>query len=208
MYRQCFGIGRFVAEPSQFGGTNIEGLRSGAFWFYYRLGFRPVESDAARRAEDEWSRMRADPRLSDAAVPTAAIHRVRHRTAHRVGAGGRDRRLERPRHLLDRRAIRRRSRARRCDAALRSVDRMLGTRTARAGRRTSGTPSKRSRRSSRSCRVLPHGRRPTSEASSSCCAPRVATSSAFTTGCDAIADCATRSSNWDPLQPAGERTIG
>jgi hypothetical protein len=38
-YRQCFGVGRFVAEPSQFGGTNSEGLRSGAFWFYYRLGF-------------------------------------------------------------------------------------------------------------------------------------------------------------------------
>ena len=43
VYRQCFGVGRFVAEPSQFGGTNSEGLRSGAFWFYYRLGFRPVE---------------------------------------------------------------------------------------------------------------------------------------------------------------------
>ena len=61
VYRQCFGVGRFIAEPSQFGGTNLEGLRSGAFWFYYRLGFRPVEPESARRAEDEWSRMRADP---------------------------------------------------------------------------------------------------------------------------------------------------
>src|SRR6185436_9582461 len=57
VYRQCFGVGRFVAEPSQFGGTNREGLRSGAFWFYYRLGFRPINRDAARRASDVWSRM-------------------------------------------------------------------------------------------------------------------------------------------------------
>jgi hypothetical protein len=61
VYRQCFGIGRFVAEPSQFGGTNREGLRSGAFWFYYRLGFRPVDQEAARRASDEWPRLTADP---------------------------------------------------------------------------------------------------------------------------------------------------
>ena len=36
-------MGRFVVEPSQFGGTNKEGLLSGAFWFYYRLGFRPID---------------------------------------------------------------------------------------------------------------------------------------------------------------------
>jgi hypothetical protein len=72
VYRQCFGVGRFVAEPSQFGGTNVEGLRSGAFWFYYRLGFRPVESAAARRADDEWSRMQADP---DYRTPLSRLRR-------------------------------------------------------------------------------------------------------------------------------------
>jgi len=61
VYRQCFGVERFVAEPSQFGGTNKEGLQSGAFWFYYRLGFRPIDPRAAQRAEDAWARMRADP---------------------------------------------------------------------------------------------------------------------------------------------------
>ena len=61
VYRQCFAVGRFIAEPSQFGGTNREGLRSGAFWFYYRLGFRPIEPDAAQRANEEWARMSADP---------------------------------------------------------------------------------------------------------------------------------------------------
>jgi len=61
VYRQCFGVGRFIAEPSQFGRTNREGLRSGAFWFYYRLGFRPIDRDAAGRAADEWSRMTSVP---------------------------------------------------------------------------------------------------------------------------------------------------
>ena len=72
VYRQCFGVGRFVAEPSQFGGTNREGLRSGAFWFYYRLGFRPVDPEAARRASDEWSRLAADPEYR---TPEARLRR-------------------------------------------------------------------------------------------------------------------------------------
>jgi hypothetical protein len=61
VYRQCFDVERFVAEPSQFGGSNKEGLQSGAFWFYYRLGFRPLDPRAAQRAEDAWARLRADP---------------------------------------------------------------------------------------------------------------------------------------------------
>ena len=60
VYARRFTVGRFVAEPSQFGGTNREGLQSGAFWFYYRLGFRPVDARAARLAGGEWARMQAD----------------------------------------------------------------------------------------------------------------------------------------------------
>jgi hypothetical protein len=60
VYRQRFAVARFVVEPSQFGGTNKEGLQSGAFWFYYRLGFRPMDARAARLAADEWSSMQAN----------------------------------------------------------------------------------------------------------------------------------------------------
>ncbi len=109
VYRQCFGVGRFVAEPSQFGGTNREGLRSGAFWFYYRLGFRPVEPEAARRASDEWSRMQADP---DYRTPESRLRRftdsdieLRLDPAPEIETEP----LERPRDPVDRRAIRRRS---------------------------------------------------------------------------------------------------
>ena len=72
LYRQRFGIGRFVAEPSQFGGSNKEGLLSGAFWFYYRLGFRPVDGRSARLAGEEWGRMQAD---ADYRTPLPALRR-------------------------------------------------------------------------------------------------------------------------------------
>ena len=72
VYRQRFGIGRFVAEPSQYGGTDKEGLLSGAFWFYYRLGFRPVDARSARLARDEWTRIASDPAYR---TPLAALRR-------------------------------------------------------------------------------------------------------------------------------------
>jgi hypothetical protein len=56
-YRQHFGVKRFIVEPYQFGAGNREGLLSGAFWFYYRLGFRPVERDVARLARAEFARL-------------------------------------------------------------------------------------------------------------------------------------------------------
>jgi hypothetical protein len=61
VYRGMFGAARFVVEPYQFGAGNDEGLRSGAFWFYWRLGFRPVDAGIARRAEREFQRLRRTP---------------------------------------------------------------------------------------------------------------------------------------------------
>ena len=60
VYAQRFAVGRFIAEPSQFGANNKEGLQSGAFWFYYRLGFRPVAARAAKLAGAEWARMQGE----------------------------------------------------------------------------------------------------------------------------------------------------
>lgn len=61
VYACCFEVDRFIAEPSQFGGSNMEGLASGAFWFYYRLGFRPIDARAAQLAAAEFARMRSEP---------------------------------------------------------------------------------------------------------------------------------------------------
>ena len=58
VYHALVGCTRFIANPYQFGGDNSEGLRSGAFWFYYRLGYRPVLDDVRKMAAREAARMR------------------------------------------------------------------------------------------------------------------------------------------------------
>ena len=57
VYAQLFSVERFIVEPYQFGAGNREGLESSAFWFYYRLGFRPVERKLQGLASDEFERM-------------------------------------------------------------------------------------------------------------------------------------------------------
>jgi hypothetical protein len=58
MYHHLVRCTRFIANPYQFGGENAEALQSGAFWFYYRLGYRPVLPTVGKLAQREWIRMR------------------------------------------------------------------------------------------------------------------------------------------------------
>jgi hypothetical protein len=60
VYHHRFGAVRFLAETSQFGEGEPEGLTSGAFWFYHRLGFRPVDLQLRRLVEVELGRLQAD----------------------------------------------------------------------------------------------------------------------------------------------------
>ena len=60
VYHALVGCTRFIANPYQFGGDNSEALRSGAFWFYYRLGYRPVLADVRKMAAREAARIRRD----------------------------------------------------------------------------------------------------------------------------------------------------
>jgi hypothetical protein len=54
LYRQLLGVNTFSVEPYQLGGSgNDEGIESGAFWFYRKLGFRPVRRELARLVERE-----------------------------------------------------------------------------------------------------------------------------------------------------------
>lgn len=57
LYRQRFGVGVFEAENYQLGHGNADGLKSGAYWFYYRLGFRPWDDRLGRIAAREVVRM-------------------------------------------------------------------------------------------------------------------------------------------------------
>jgi hypothetical protein len=57
VYGGHFGPEVFFVEPYQIGRGNPDGIRSGAFWFYYRLGFRPVQHELAALAETESTRI-------------------------------------------------------------------------------------------------------------------------------------------------------
>ncbi|MEO6445933.1 MAG: hypothetical protein ABIZ91_20430 [Gemmatimonadaceae bacterium] len=53
VFHSLFGVTRFVVNPYQFGADNDEALASGAYWFYDRLGFRPVRVATRRLANRE-----------------------------------------------------------------------------------------------------------------------------------------------------------
>jgi hypothetical protein len=61
VYRQAFAVRYFEVDAHQFGLDNPDGIASGAFWFYYRHGFRPVDPRLAKRAEREAQRLAATP---------------------------------------------------------------------------------------------------------------------------------------------------
>ncbi len=53
VYHHYFGATRFVVKPYQFGLHNPEAIKTGAFWFYYKLGFRPEDVDLRALASEE-----------------------------------------------------------------------------------------------------------------------------------------------------------
>lgn len=60
LYYQHYNARHFIVRANQFGKDNQDGLRSGAFWFYYKLGFRPVHHDLIKLAGEEWRKIRGD----------------------------------------------------------------------------------------------------------------------------------------------------
>ncbi len=63
MIRHLFRADTFTVYPYQMGEGNPEALRSGAWWFYQKLGFRAREAEILRLMREERRRMRADPSL-------------------------------------------------------------------------------------------------------------------------------------------------
>ncbi len=57
--RRLFGANTFSIDPYQLGYGNDEGLRSGSWWFYYKLGFRPHDPSIKRLVKKELRRIRA-----------------------------------------------------------------------------------------------------------------------------------------------------
>lgn len=61
-FRGLFGADTFSTDPYQLGMDNEEALRSGAWWFYANLGYRPWAGGALRLAKAELARRRKNPR--------------------------------------------------------------------------------------------------------------------------------------------------
>lgn len=62
VYHHITGCTRYIANPYQFGAENDEALQSGAFWFYYRLGYRPVDTEIRKLASREHAKTRNNRR--------------------------------------------------------------------------------------------------------------------------------------------------
>ncbi|MFC1799844.1 hypothetical protein ACFL2Z_02925 [Candidatus Eisenbacteria bacterium] len=62
MTRCLFGSDTFVVPPYQLGHNNPEALQSGAWWFYYKRGFRPQDPDVRRLLRGELKKMKRNPR--------------------------------------------------------------------------------------------------------------------------------------------------
>jgi len=78
MVRALFGTDTFTIYPYQLGHENDEGLKSGAWWFYQKLGFRARERGVLRLMQRELARMKRDParRSSIATLKILAAHNV------------------------------------------------------------------------------------------------------------------------------------
>jgi hypothetical protein len=53
IFRHLLGVTAFSIDPYQIGYENEEGIESGAFWFYRKLGFRPTSPKIMKRVLNE-----------------------------------------------------------------------------------------------------------------------------------------------------------
>jgi len=88
VYHALVGCTRYIANPYQLGEGNSEALQSGAFWFYYRLGYRPVEAGVRRFALEEQAKMRKTPGYRS---PVAVLRKLASCDMHLTLPGARQR---------------------------------------------------------------------------------------------------------------------
>jgi hypothetical protein len=73
MLHQVLGVTCISVYPYQLGQGNEEAIKSGAFWFYRKLGFRPMRPELARLAAAEEKKITANPAYR---TPPAALRRL------------------------------------------------------------------------------------------------------------------------------------
>ena len=52
-HKYVYRLNRFSVDPYQIGKHNSDGIKSGAFWLYYKMGFRPILPEQKLLAESE-----------------------------------------------------------------------------------------------------------------------------------------------------------
>lgn len=75
MLHHVFGATSFTLDPYQLGSDNDEGIASGAWWFYFKLGFAPRAADARRIARRELARIERNPRHRSSEATLRALAR-------------------------------------------------------------------------------------------------------------------------------------
>lgn len=65
---QLAGVRCFLLDPYQIGHENPEGIDSGAFWFYRKLGYRSVDSELRDLTAREERRLASNPRYRTSAA--------------------------------------------------------------------------------------------------------------------------------------------
>jgi len=76
LFKQLYGYTCFSVYPYQLGAGNEEAIKSGAFWFYRKLGFRPGRPELLALAEREEAKIASDPK-----------HRTSAATLRKLAAG-------------------------------------------------------------------------------------------------------------------------
>ena len=76
VFRHLLGVTAFAIDPSQVGYENEEGIESGAFWFYRKLGFRPTNPEILRLTLQEEKK-----------IATRSGYRTTARTLRKLAAG-------------------------------------------------------------------------------------------------------------------------
>jgi hypothetical protein len=61
LFRDRFRVSAFVIDPYQLGHENDEAIEAGAFWFYYKLGFRPQTPEVRALADREAAKIVGQP---------------------------------------------------------------------------------------------------------------------------------------------------
>jgi hypothetical protein len=59
IHQGVYRLKRFSTDPYQIGKDNSDGIHSGAFWIYYRAGFRPIREEQKDIAEAEAKKIRS-----------------------------------------------------------------------------------------------------------------------------------------------------